>query len=295
MFGTNWGLILGGTILSGFLGLFSYRHSQSIIRQIQNTAISGTDSPLNKTVLITGANRGLGQLLSKKMAEQGWEVYVTARHPDLLSSEFKQAGIEFKKCIDWDLCAPASQQKINQIFAEVPNTISAVIHCASPYMKTPLLESSPEQIAAYSNAMQNDILFSKTAVEQLKKSGNQSVLAISGAVIGLPHYFSLGMMGLLKANQRQLAGVLDQEVKACAGNKVHVRHVDLGCFVDHVTDPYTQISTEFVADSIIAAVNTPLAYPHEIHLLSPENEKDFNVKSTEVDNDVSHAHAHSKT
>lgn len=281
-------LIIGTSILSGVFGLFSYGHGKSMIRPIQNTPIRPTRSQFNKTVLITGANRGLGKLISKKMSEQGWEVYLTARNADLLSSEFKRDGINYKNCIDWDLCAPPSQEKIDQIFAELPNTISAVVHCASPYMKTSLLESSPEKIVAYSNAMQNDILFSKAAADKLKTSGNNSVLAITGAVVGLPNYFSLGMMGLLKANQRQLAGVLEQELKSDSGNKVHVRHFDLGTFVDEVTDPYKQISTEFVADTIIAALNKPLAYPHEIHLLSRENENYFNVKSTEVNNEVSH-------
>jgi len=286
MFGENKRSVIGGAILAGFFGLFSYRYGKSMDRQIQSTSMRPTGSQLNKTVLITGANRGLGKLISKKMAAQGWEVYVTARNADLLSSEFKRDGINYKNCIDWNLCATPSQQRINQIFAELPNTISAVVHCASPYMKTPLLESSPEEIVAYSNSMQNDILFSKAAVDKLKTSGNNSVLAITGAVIGLPNYFSLGMMGLLKANQRQLAGVLEQELKSDPGNKVHVRHFDLGSFVDEVTDPYKQISTEFVANTIIDALNNPLAYPHEIHLLSKENENDFSVKSTKVPDDT---------
>ena len=267
-------------LVAGFFGLGSYKSTRSMSTQLHNTSGRTMDSLNNKTVLITGANRGLGKLISQKMAAQGWVVYATARDAKAMAAAFEKEGLRCSQYMDFDLCETPNPERIDQLFAALPQTIDAVVHCASPYMKTPLLETSSEEIEAFSNAMQNDILFSKAAASKLRTSSNPNpVLAITGAVIGLPDFYALGMMGLLKNNQRQLAGVLAHELEQAKAS-VSVRHFDLGAFRDEVLDPDKEISTEFVATTIIDALNNPSEYPLNIHLLPKENEQDFGVKAT---------------
>lgn len=44
--------------------------------------VSGNGYPIMKTVLITGANRGLGLEFAKQYQADGWEVVACCRNPD---------------------------------------------------------------------------------------------------------------------------------------------------------------------------------------------------------------------
>lgn len=233
-----------------------------------------------KSVLITGANRGLGKELARKLSKEGgWDIYVTARDPDTLASEYKKEGINFIKAIKLDLFKSESKTVID-MFNELP-ALSAVIHCASPYTQKKFLEHNLEEIEQYNHCMKIDAVIMRQAVVTMEDVNQQSSLVVTGAVIGQVNFHKRGLIGLVKAQQRQLCGILDHECQE-KKNKVYVRHLNLGSFRDAVSaeenDKY--IETSFVVDTIEKIIKEPANYPANTNLVSKVNEREYNIQAT---------------
>lgn len=233
-----------------------------------------------KKVLITGANRGLGLELAKKLSAEGYQIYATARDQEELKSTFDKERISYGCVYGLDLF-DTTPAKVAHIFDSLP-PLSSVIHCASPYTTKTYLETPIEEIEQYTKSMFADHVIMKNAVEKLKTSPNKGTLVVTGAVIGLPHIYSRGIMGLVKLNQRQLAAILEYECAQQVERNVFVRHFTLGSFRDEVaaieTDQY--ISTDFVAETIHRVIEKPENYSNDICLLSSENEEDYGIRAS---------------
>lgn len=232
-----------------------------------------------RAILVTGANRGLGLSLAKRLsASENYQVYLTARNPEETKKYYKEHAIKYSNIFGLDLFSSPSS-KISQILDTVPG-LSAVIHCASPYTTKPLLETSEEEMKQYAHCMYLDQIIMKKSLEKLQKSKHRSpTLIMTGAVIGLPEFYSRGIMGLLKAQQRQLMGILHEEAIQDS-SKICVRHLTLGSFRDEPEDITKFIPTSFVADVIIRMLNNPEGFSFDTCLLPKENEDYYNVQAT---------------
>lgn len=239
-----------------------------------------------KNVLITGANRGLGLELSDQLTKAGWRVSATARPEkmDELEHNFKKIGADAKQIFAWDLCETPDQNKIKSLLSMADAEWSAVVHCASPYWTKLLAETTPSELERFHNVMANDTLLLTSATELMKKQVNPSVLAITGAVIGRPNINFRGIIGLVKAHQRQLSAALEYETNnSDAAKKLSVRHFDLGSFRQTPLaeeNPRQFIPEPFVAKVIADCLEQPKKYNHDTHLVSPNDEDNYGVTAS---------------
>jgi len=105
-----------GCLISAFVGLLASGWTASAV-----SAEVAMDTPSAGTVLITGANRGLGFHFAEQFAADGWHVIATARRPDeadaLLQLASRYANLEIAKL---DITDDADIAKLAQELANQP-------------------------------------------------------------------------------------------------------------------------------------------------------------------------------
>ena len=80
------------------------------------TGADGAPAKDSRTVLITGANRGIGLEFARQYSMAGWTVIGTARHPDT-ATELKELA---DKVLQLDVTDPASVDRLRQDLAGTP-------------------------------------------------------------------------------------------------------------------------------------------------------------------------------
>ncbi len=187
-------------------------------------------------ILITGANRGLGkeiasQLLNKHSNELS--VVMTARRTADLQ-HFKAATTPSIEAIELNLDekSPDSFQHSLQQLRSL-GKFDFIFHTASPYFKTRLLESTPEQTASILMAQQNEFLLLTSLAKELTSNGSMLaagavVSAVTGPTnVNADNPWYAGMFSFYKSSLRALMACLYQELP---NNRVI--HVNLGTFCD---------------------------------------------------------------
>ena len=91
-------------------------------------------TPATRTVLITGANSGIGQAAATELARRGWRVFATARSPergDIAVSQIREAsGSSAVELLDLDLASFASVRRTADEFLERSERLDALVNNA---------------------------------------------------------------------------------------------------------------------------------------------------------------------
>jgi 3-oxoacyl-[acyl-carrier protein] reductase len=233
----------------------------------------------DRVALITGANRGLGLELAKKLVRDKWDVAVTGRDVAHLKAVYAEEKVPVVGAFELKLTEGSTPlDQIQKMIDSIPN-LGLVVHNASPYMTKSFLKTSAKEFEDYSQCMLRDNLIAHASLLKLSQYPKGGLLVITGAVIGVPGFYNRGLMGMVKANQRVLAGVCETEGKPL---NVKVKHLTLGSFADKVDqkDLDKVMTAVSVADTTAAVIADPDQYPHDIVIISKANEKDYNLKPT---------------
>jgi len=169
-----------------------------------------------KTVLITGASKGIGRGIAKVFAKQGANTVIVARHLDAaqaVADELKAAGYEAMG-VAADVADKASLQSAVQTAVEAYGGLDILCANAGIFPSASLEEMTEEDWDTVMNTNLKGTLFSvQTCLPELKKSAAGRVVitsSITGPITGFPgwsHYGAskAGQLGFIRTAAIELA------------------------------------------------------------------------------------------
>jgi len=173
---------------------------------------SGTDlfSLSNKTFLVTGGTRGIGQAISLRFAEAGATVIANYRRNEQAAEELKRAGQEKHLSITLcraDLTSDRGLEQLNGLLQEAAPNLSGMVHCAATGIHRPIEELTDRHFDwTFNLNVRTFFRLIKLLMPRFTKGS--SVVAVSswGALRALPSYSLVGSSkGALEALARHLA------------------------------------------------------------------------------------------
>ena len=100
-----------------------------------------------RVALITGGVRGIGRAVAQALAARDWAIAVTYRKSEAdataIEAEFKARNFRVM-CIRKDVSEPGAAQELREAVEREMGRIDALVNCAGPFRRIPLLEESVE-------------------------------------------------------------------------------------------------------------------------------------------------------
>lgn len=170
------------------------------------------DHSTRRTALVTGASRGLGLALARRLAEDGWTLIIDARgEEDLEAARYELAKLARVTAIAGSIADPAHRQELADAARGVGG-LEALVNNASvlgPSPRPDLLDYPPDALAGVYRTNVISPLALIQAVRDEFKPGTRIVNVTSDAAV--EPYEGWGGYGSSKAALEQLSNILAAE------------------------------------------------------------------------------------
>lgn len=138
----------------------------------------------NRTVLVTGASKGIGKSIAKLLADSGYSVYICARNEEVLIKTAQE--IEAKGSFAVDLTEECCCKKLVDFVVEKEGSLDILINNAGEYIYSPIEKTEEIDVKKMiALNVEAPYLLTKYAVLQMKKNGWGRIVnigSISGSV-----------------------------------------------------------------------------------------------------------------
>jgi NAD(P)-dependent dehydrogenase (short-subunit alcohol dehydrogenase family) len=185
--------------------------SAPLIRRINRKAYEMAQNN-GRTVLITGASRGLGRALARGLAARGWNLILTARDAGRLREvRHELAEITHVAAIAGDVTDPLDRERL-AVLARGHAGLDALINNAGALGPSPLPELLEYPIAELAAVYDANVLAPLGLIQSVRpelKPGARIVNVTSDAAVNV--YTGWGGYGSSKAALEQLSAVLAAE------------------------------------------------------------------------------------
>ncbi len=184
-------------------------------------------------VLITGANRGLGNAITKHLLQAGipLTLHVTAR--DLNGFDLSKYDSSTSTILYHKLHIDDENPDNIDAFTNTLPTFNHIFHIASPYNKTNLQQAREADLSTITTCQRNELILLTQLSKKLIEGGS---LIAAGSIVSFVsdhaptqpnHPWYAGLFSLYKANLRSILGCLYQEMP-----NHRIIHANLGAFLD---------------------------------------------------------------
>ena len=171
---------------------------------------NGLFSLCNKTILITGGTRGIGQAISLRFARAGATVIANylrdERAAERLKATATEEGLTIALCRA-DLTTERGLGQLERLIQEHSPNLSGLVHCAATGVHRPIVELT-ERHYDWTFSLNIRAFFRMIRLLMARFSKGSSIVAVSswGAARALPCYSLVGSSkGALEAFARHLA------------------------------------------------------------------------------------------
>ena len=230
-----------------------------------------------KSIVITGASRGLGAALAHALGRQGARLLLVARGQDELAGVAAAIRAEGGTAHSFpaDVSAPAAAPAIAAAAAELVGPVDLVVHNASALGPTPLEPLSDTDPEALAQVLETNLLgpfrLTRALLGQMVLRGGGLCLFITSDAAQVP-YPRWGAYGLSKAALEHLGRIWAAELE---GSGVRFLSIDPGemrtrMHADAVpdADPATLLNPADVARQIVALLGQSDALPSGARVLA---------------------------
>lgn len=178
-------------------------------------SLNGNDlfSLRNKTIVITGGTRGIGQAITMRFARAGATVIANYLRNEQAANELKaisiQEGLDIKLCRA-DLTSDKGLEQLALSLQEWAPQLGGIVHCAATGIHRPL-EELTERHFDWTLNLNVRAFFKLIKLLITRLSNGSSIVAVSswGAIRALPYYTLVGSSkGALEALARHFAAEL---------------------------------------------------------------------------------------
>lgn len=204
---------------------------------------------MKKVAVVTGASRGIGLAIAKKLLRMDFIVYGICRHPEKCQELYEDFHL-----IKGDLSDPNSIPKILNLLTE-KDRISLLIHSAGIAYFAPVEELSPEKIVEMVQVhLTSPMILTSSLTRILKK--NEGRIVFIGSISGDQISPWGNVYGSVKAGIHQYARLLFDELRKYSV-KVHLVIPDITKtdFYNHLSiepdqDPKSYLLPDQIADVV---------------------------------------------
>jgi len=180
-----------------------------------------------RTVLLTGASRGLGEALAVELGRAGARLALVAREEQALTRvvrAVREAGGEAHP-VPGDVSSADAAARIAGVATALLGSIEVVIHNASSLGPVPLRPLAETSDAAFEEALATNLVgpfrLSRALVGPMALRGGGLVVQVSSDAATTP-YPGWGAYGASKAALEHLGRIWDAELAACGVRFVNV-------------------------------------------------------------------------
>lgn len=181
-----------------------------------------------KTIMVTGAGRGLGRNLARRCVAEGAQVVATARNGGRLEEVVAPLGDNALAVIA-DLGEPAD---VERLFAETDKRfgkLDALINNAAIYDFFKIADGSPDQIRASVHAnLLAPMLCTRSAIPLLRKAGGGDIINVTSESVRQP-FAVLTVYGSTKAGLEAFSAGAKNELRDA---NIRVTTLRLGAMYD---------------------------------------------------------------
>lgn len=151
---------------------------------VQTLTANSAHAQESPTVLITGANRGIGLELARNYAEQGWNVYATARRPEAaddlkaIAAKHPKLKIEQLDVLDHDMIDSLAAKLDNQPIDVLLNNAAIL---GEPNDQTFGARDYELMQRIFATNVTGPMKMAEAFVEHVANSGQKKIVAITSA------------------------------------------------------------------------------------------------------------------
>lgn len=152
----------------------------------------------NKTVLVTGASKGIGKATAKLLIDCGYNVFICARNRELLEQTAKEINASGFFCVDLTVCGEC--QKLVDYIVENAGSIDILINNAGDYVYSSVettCEKDVERLLKLN--VEAPFLLTKYAVPHMKKNKWGRIVNI-GSISGVVGEANASLYSLTKSS-----------------------------------------------------------------------------------------------